>query len=463
MLTRHAARYGAVLSKLRAKRSFVEGARRWRRRHAVDRLRHVLLLFRDNNNRLSNMIGRFRRRVRLMQRLVRRWLGCLQARSDILVALWLRAECEIAADAAFHAADAPPGVALEDSVPERSRPRGLGTYLMAVLARHRRAGAAVRGSILPRGEDGLAPSQSILNVRRRLRKSKAKHALEQRKTHSRAHRAHQRRAGVESTISHHNHFWATLNRERRTIVAADLLEASAASAVRHAVEALLLAGPACGDAAMKAEVAALMGARRSAFFTRLEASRLAEGTATTQIFGRNEARRWLGGDEIAYAKRGSGYTIQLRSSEAARATHRRRASVAAALGVAAVPAEKKEHATTAHAAAAVAPKFFFYREFLGAAAMADAVRARCAATHARHANYPPPRAPKRLSRTNIDEGGAIAEILAARGSPAAVLGEAPPPAAPADPLGAAAAARSPGRAPGDPLGAAAAARASSPP
>ena len=460
MLTRHAARYGAVLSKLRAKRSFVEGARRWRRRHAVDRLRHVLLLFRDNNNRLSNMIGRFRRRVRLMQRLVRRWLGCLQARSDILMALWLRAECEIAADAAFHAADAPPGVALEDSVPERSRPRGLGTYLMAVLARHRRAGAAVRGSILPRGEDGLAPSQSILNVRRRLRKSKAKHALEQRKTHSRAHRAHQRRAGVESTISHHTHFWATLNRERRTIVAADLLEASAASAVRHAVEALLLAGPACGDAAMKAEVAALMGARRSAFFRRLEASRLAEGTATTQIFGRNEARRWLGGDEIAYAKRGSGYTIQLRSSEAARATHRRRASVAAALGVAAVPAEKKEHATTAHAAAAVAPKFFFYREFLGAAAMADAVRARCAATHARHANYPPPRAPKRLSRTNIDEGGAIAEILAARGSPAAVLGEEQPPAAPADPLGAAAAARSPGRAPGDPLGAAAAARAS---
>ena len=147
-------------------------------------------------------------------------------------------------------------------------------------------------------------------------------------------------------------------------------------------------------------------------------------------------------------------------AQAARATHRRRASVAAALGVAAVPAEKKEHATTAHAAAAVAPKFFFYREFLGAAAMADAVRARCAATHARHANYPPPRAPKRLSRTNIDEGGAIAEILAARGSPAAVLGEAPPPAAPADPLAAAAAARSPGRAPGDPLGAAAAARAS---
>ncbi|KAH8072869.1 serine-type peptidase [Aureococcus anophagefferens] len=367
MLTRHAARYGAVLSKLRAKRSFVEGARRWRRRHAVDRLRHVLLLFRDNNNRLSNMIGRFRRRVRLMQRLVRRWLGCLQARSDILMALWLRAECEIAADAAFHAADAPPGVALEDSVPERSRPRGLGTYLMAVLARHRRAGAAVRGSILPRGEDGLAPSQSILNVRRRLRKSKAKHALEQRKTHSRAHRAHQRRAGVESTISHHTHFWATLNRERRTI-------------------ALLLAGPACGDAAMKAEVAALMGARRSAFFRRLEASRLAEGTATTQIFGRNEARRPRG-----------------RRTGAARPSPRRWASPRCP--------RRRGHATTAHAACAVAPKFFFYREFLSGHGGAGALRA---ATRA--PRELPAAARRSASRTNIDEGGAIAEILAARGS-----------------------------------------------
>ncbi|KAH8057216.1 serine-type peptidase [Aureococcus anophagefferens] len=387
------------------------------------------------------MIGRFRRRVRLMQRLVRRWLGCLQARSDILMALWLRAECEIAADAAFHAADAPPGVALEDTVPERSRPRGLGTYLMAVLARHRRAGAAVRGSILPRGEDGLAPSQSILNVRRRLRKSKAKHALEQRKTHSRAHRAHQRRAGVESTISHHTHFWATLNRERRTIVAADLLEASAASAVRHAVEALLLAGPACGDAAMKAEVAALMGARRSAFFRRLEASRLAEGTATTQIFGRNEARRWLGGDEIAYAKRGSGYTIQLRSSEAragqdkgdSMSLQRRAGDAPAPLrrrGAGRRRGARGEEGARDDGARRVRRRAQVPLSRIPRRGGHGRRRALRCAGDARATRTTRRRARRSASRTNIDEGGAIAEILAARGSPAAVLGEAPPPAAP---------------------------------
>ncbi|KAH8046938.1 serine-type peptidase [Aureococcus anophagefferens] len=76
---------------------------------------------------------------------------------------------------------------------------------------------------------------------------------------------------------------------------------------------------------------------------------------------------------------------------------------------------EEEHATTAHAACAVAPKFF-YREFRRGGhgrrqALPALAHARC------HANYPPPRAPKRLSRTNIDEGGAIAEIRGARFPP----------------------------------------------